>query len=1289
MFSTCSEQISRSFARAWRSAASWSRNPWILTLGAAALLAVCDNAPAQQAAIANPPRITQAIDNGARTVLHGNVHPLANAANDRGAVSPSLAMNRMLLVLKRSDAQEHALRTLIDQQQDKRSSSFHQWLTPQRFGTLYGPNQSDIQAVTTWLQSQGFKVSNVSNGRTVIEFSGSAAQVESAFRTSIHNYAANGHAYQANATDPQIPTALAPVVAGIASINNFPRKPLNHLRGTFQREKSSGKVTQVGAVNPAFTFTSNGNTFYAIGPYDLATIYNITPLWNNSLNGSGQTIAIVGQTDIDPNDAFTFRTLFGLPTGGSLSAFQQQYLNIIVNGPDPGTTGDEGEADIDTQWSGAVATNALIDFVTSATTETTAGIDLSALYIVDNNLAPILSESYGGCELGLGNAGNAFYNAIWEQAAAQGISVFIASGDEGSPACDVNSSGDLPFAASYGLQVNGIGSTPYDTEIGGTDFDQLGNGFGSNNPTNYWNNTNNSTNQSSAKGYIPETTWNDSCTNNFFAYVLGDSVGDPVGLCNDPNAENINGYDAVQVTGGGGGPSSCATQSSGGTCAAGYAKPSWQPASQTFNDNVRDTPDFSLFASAGSLSGSFYIVCQSDANSDGQQCNLNSPYADFQGYGGTSVSTPIAAGLFAIVNQNIKGRVGNANYYLYNLAAKQSPSSCSSTGGPGSSCVFNDVVRGTIDQPCVPGRPNCLTASGDNIGVLLTDDGTNYGNLNADGYPEDLGWNAGTGYDYATGLGSVNFNNLVSQWSTASFVASTTTLALSSTSFKHGTPVTANVTVTSNNGTPSGDVSFNGVTSSGTAVPNSSIGFAPLNNGSLSVSLNGLSSGQAKASNPALIPVLPGGSYNVVAHYGGNNNGSTTFAASDSNPVAVNISPEASNTALSVLLVNTQTGSTSAVTTATYGSPLIAKAAVTNTSGYGVPTGNVAITNNGTAVTGSPFTLNSQGSTGIGYGTSAFGPNAGTNALSASYSGDSSFNASTATATLTVTQAVPAVGLTASSTTVNPGVNVTFTAVVDTTSYASGPTGSVTFYNGSTALGSAVPVTSATDKNGFPEATASFSTTTLPAGNNSITAVYSGDTNFTTVTSSAVAVTVSSNVTPTYSVTGGAVTLSAGATSGNTVTVTASTTTGFSGTINFTASLTTEPAGAVDPPSITLSPTSVTLSSSTASATSTATISTTAPSNGALSYPNRDRWYKAAGGVALACMLFFGIPARRRAWRVMLSLLVFLVSVAGVGCGGGGGNNGNSGTTAGTYAFTITATSGSSSQTAQVTVNVQ
>jgi len=521
-------------------------------------------AAAQQGGV--PARIAQPIDETKLTVLKGNTHPLAQPQSDRGPAPSNLPLNRMLLVLQRSPEQATTLDTLLTQQQDKSSPSYHTWLTPAQFGQQFGPADQDIQTITLWLESHGFRVNRVANGRVTIEFSGTAAQVKEAFHTEIHKYSVNGKDHWANSTDPQIPTALTPVVAGIASLHNFPRQPLYRFVGVFSRSKQTGHYQLAGPVSAAsalFTGGANcglaGSSCYGLAPYDFATIYNVLPLWNatSPIDGTGQTIAIVSQSDIYPQDFSDFRSDFGLPAA---------TLNIIYDGPNPGKLafqGDELESDLDVEWSGAVAKGATIDLVVSASTTSSAGVDLSAQYIVDNDVAPVMSESYGACELDMGTTGNQFYNQLWQQAAAEGISVFVAEGDSGSAVCDRDSS-----VATQGLSVNGISSTPYDVAVGGTDFDD------SQDPSKYWSSTNNPVTQASALSYIPEMTWNDSCTNSEFLPFTGSANAESD--CN--NSSSIFWPNFLAPVGGSGGASNCTTSEnqSISSCAGGYAKPLWQ-----------------------------------------------------------------------------------------------------------------------------------------------------------------------------------------------------------------------------------------------------------------------------------------------------------------------------------------------------------------------------------------------------------------------------------------------------------------------------------------------------------------------------------------------------------------------------------------------------------------------------------------------------------------------------------------------------------------------------------------
>src|SRR5271156_6485169 len=295
-------------------------------------VAVLSRSSAAQSTVA-PSLITQPIDEGNLVVLRGNTHPLARGKYDQGPAPSSLAMDRMMLVLKTTPAQGAALETLLAQQQDRSSPNYHKWLTPQEFGAQFGASDADIQKITSWLESHGFQIDNVANGRNVIQFSGNAAQVQSAFHTAIHKYTINSQEHWANATDPSIPAALMPAVTGVASLNNFPRKAAHRMAGTFQREMSTGKLK---AVKPEFTFPAGCNgtgangtntECYGIAPYDFATIYNILPLWNAGITGTGQTIAIVSDSDINPADLTNFRSLFGLPAANFTRTYPPPFTS--------------------------------------------------------------------------------------------------------------------------------------------------------------------------------------------------------------------------------------------------------------------------------------------------------------------------------------------------------------------------------------------------------------------------------------------------------------------------------------------------------------------------------------------------------------------------------------------------------------------------------------------------------------------------------------------------------------------------------------------------------------------------------------------------------------------------------------------------------------------------------------------------------------------------------------------------------------------------------------------------
>lgn len=681
------------------------------------------------------PMIQQSVNDNLRVVLRGNTYPLARAEFDQGPVPDDTPINHRFLVLRRPQAQQDALDKFMAEQQDPASANYHHWLTPQQYGEQYGPAQSDIDTVTAWLTSHGFTNIQVANGRDFIDFSGTAAKFNQAFQTSIHNYSVKGKLYWANSSDPSIPAALAPIVVGVNAMHDFPRQPAYHV---FPK---SSLLTAKG-IRRAYSFPSGCNTDvtsaelcnFGLSPGDFGKIYNVLPLWNAGTEGSGVTIAVIGQSNIQLTDVSTFRSIFGLAP--------KAPIVTIVDGQDPGLgSGDEGESALDVEWSGSIAPNATINLVTTSVDN--GGVDTSANYAVDNDVAPIISESYDQCEFNMGNAGNAEYNALWQKAAGLGITVILATGDNGATACDFYNSSEptTPQPAEDGLQVSGLASTPYDVAVGGTDFDQFLN------PGNYWaatNTTAGALTEVSAMGYIPETTWNVSCTN--FIFGLAGYSSDEETNCND-TSQLIGVNDGVAFNyiitgGGGGGVSNCTTSGPNiSSCSGGYALPSWQVGPGVPTSGHRAIPDVSMFAGNG-FNYSFYIVCQQDATGN-NPCNLAD--GDFVEVGGTSASAQVFAGIMALVVEKY-GAQGNPNPTFYKLAATDSLSSCNSSNSASSSCIFYDVTNGSIAQPCAKSSLNCNPTTGsDTIGVTS-------------------GYSSLPGYDFATGLGSVNASNLVNNW---------------------------------------------------------------------------------------------------------------------------------------------------------------------------------------------------------------------------------------------------------------------------------------------------------------------------------------------------------------------------------------------------------------------------------------------------------------------------------------------------------------------------------------------
>jgi uncharacterized protein (TIGR03437 family) len=612
--------------------------------------------------LAAPDRLAAPIDSARMKPLHGFVHAKARPEADRGLADPALPIPYATLVLKPAGG----LEAFLLSQQTPGSPDFHRWLTPDEFGQRFGASGNDTAKIVAWLEKQGLQVNTVARGGQWIAFSGTASSVGKAFRTELHRYSIDGRTHFANATEPSIPEALESLVAGFHGLNDFRARPMYRAAKT----------------QPEFN-SSSGNHFLA--PDDVAAIYDFAPLYAAGIDGTGQTIAVVGQTNINLADIRAFRQRFNLPANDP---------QVKLFGASPGTVaGDFEEAELDLEWSGAIARNAQIVYVNSSDVFT------SALNAIDNNLAPVLSMSYTfGCEA----ENTPDFRVFAQQANAQGITWVIASGDTGAAGCDFSS--PTP-QATKGRVAEFPSTLPEVTAIGGTTFSEGGGSYWSATP---------GPNSGSALSYIPEVAWNDSATRN-------------------------------ELAGSGGGASYL------------YAKPFWQSAPGVPDDGARDIPDISFAASP---------------DHDGYVVEIR---GNLQVFGGTSLGTPVFAGLLALANQSLVAKgalpqpgLGNINPTLYRLAQS-------------STDVFHDVTGGSNNEPCAQASPHCVNGM--------------------------LGYAAGPGYDLATGLGSVDAFHLIQEWSNGITGAMVLTAAPANANINDIVTLTATVT-SAGTSKPSGVVEF-------------------------------------------------------------------------------------------------------------------------------------------------------------------------------------------------------------------------------------------------------------------------------------------------------------------------------------------------------------------------------------------------------------------------------------------------------------------------------------------------
>ncbi|MGA3372391.1 MAG: protease pro-enzyme activation domain-containing protein [Terracidiphilus sp.] len=732
-------------------------------------IAACTLAASPLGAQSVAPRISSEINNSERAALTRSLHPMAQARFDAGRMAADTKLNGISLYFSRSPEQQADLEALIAAQQDPASPLYHQWLTPDQFAARFGMAGADLDKVKSWLGQQGFSVDSVARSRNMIRFSGTAGQVERAFSTQMHYYNVDGKQHFAPSTELSVPAALAPVILAVSDLNDFRLKPMF-----------------VRPARPDFTSSQSGNVHFA--PGDIKVAYNIP----SNYTGAGQSIAIMGQSAIETSDIENFQS------AADLTVKDPTLVLVPGTGSSAISSGDESESDIDLEWSGAIAPGANIFFVYTGPLSA-AGVFDSAQYAVDEDIAPIISISYGACETGISASEIAPYEASAQQAAAQGQSIVASSGDSGSTSCYGD---NLTLAQQEVLSVNYPASSAYVTAMGGTEITSADDVTG----TGYWEAvpSGGSDILTSALKWIPEVAWND---------------------------------DVVSVQNGGG------LSASGGGPSALITKPKWQDA-LTPADSARDVPDVSLYSSPNYPG---YLFCSSDtSNSVAGSCangfrDANDQYLTVAG--GTSFAAPAFAGMLALINQ-AKGYTngqGLINPTLYTLAAD----------GATYASAFHDVTAGSsagttgLGNACLAGSGYCSSAG-------------------ASEYP------TATGYDLATGLGSVNLGNLIGAWPASSSTLTGTSTTISATNSAPALNVTDTFTITvtavGSTTTPSGSVNLS-IDGGGT----------PYSNGGTTTTVALVASGVAGTATATYqTSFSSAGTHQIVAQYPGD----TTFAVS-------------------------------------------------------------------------------------------------------------------------------------------------------------------------------------------------------------------------------------------------------------------------------------------------------------------------------------------------------------------------------------------------------------------------
>jgi len=1170
-----------------------------------------------RAQVAN--RIIRPVDAAETQTLAHHLPMWASPANDAGAVPADVPLESLTMVLARSPQQEAAFEQLLSDQQNPASPSYHKWLTPVELGDRFGLSDSDIAAITGWLQSQGLHVNWVAPSRIFIGFSGTAASVGSAFGTELHYYQVHGEQRISVASDPQIPAALAPAIKSIRGLYTVDERPFHF-------------ITPMESSGPDVTINS---TTHFLAPGDFATIYDVPA----SLTGAGTTIGIVAEARTNSADFNNFKSLISSSFGNPTEFVPTAYGGVDPGPPFTGSTSctsqsqcnlldAQGEATLDVERSGSVAPGASLLLVTASAAS--GGIGDDAMYMVETTPVPVqvMSISFGACETAAGAPGVGFWDSLFQQAAGEGISVFVSSGDSGASGCDLAFA--TPPASPSPNSPNYICSSSYDTCVGGTEFNDASS------PSSYWNSVD-GVGHSSALGYIPEGAWNEPLTSS----------------------------------------SSPQVAASGGGVSAIIVTPTWQTGNGVPGNSGRYTPDVA-FSSAGHDG---YLGCFAAGSGSCVNGGSGIPFIIFSG---TSAAAPGMAGVAALLDQKSGAAEGNLNAGIYSLAVS-TPAAFHQVSVASSGVSNCSVSTPSICNNSIPG-PSGL--SGGQAGYKLGANG---------------------GYSEVTGLGSLDVSQFINGYTNTGQSGIVPTVTVNAPpSIMVTESASVKVTVTGSAGPPTGTVT--------------------LTSGSFMSAATTLSNAGASSESAfVIIPsnVLAVGTDTLTVTY--TSNSATYSGASGSTTMVV-------TSALPTPTITWATPAPIVYGTPLSGAQLDATASVPGTFVYAPAAG--AILTAGVQSLAASFTPNDTTHYSDANATVTLTVNKATPVLTwatpaavpaGAVLGPTQLNA-TANVAGTFTY-IPASGTLMSS----PGnfqLSVTF-APTDSTDYTiasdsvtlsvtavtSAPTvitGGATTITGTTATlgGQAIPNGADTNVWFLYGTSSSLSgaaqTTAQDIGAGYIGVIFtSGATGlspnttyyFQAVAQNSFGTTKGSSIqsfttaaAPTFTLNGGSVTVAKGATSGNTATVTVASA-GFIGTVALNATLTSSPSGAQNPPTFTWSPSNQVSLTGTGNVAATLVITTT-PATAAANEPPvnpRGRFYSAGG--ALACIAFFWIPVRRRAWRRLLGMVALCVALTfgAISCGGnsktGTSGTGNPGTTSGSYTITVNGTSGSVSA-APLTINL-